>query len=197
MSRSSGFSGAATTATRVVPGVRCGAATEASRGSAPGASTIAAKISWCTSVMARSPIVSSCPWRGVLSRAVPGEDVEPEVVLRVAPHAVHMVRVVLGVVELDQGDGTFDAEVVRLIDPVRPGPDEVQIVLAGGADPVHLPADLLRLEAKNEGLQEPVKSLALVGSHAPPCQSPALILDPAQRLSVQVGDSRVPTADTV
>ena len=135
-------------------------------------------------VRRRSPpgSVSDHPWRWLLSGAganwavlgcaVPGENVVAEVVLRITPHTVHVVGVVLGVVELDQRDGPFNAEVMRLVDPVRSGPDEVQIILTGSADTVHLPADLLRLEPQDERLQQSVEGLPLVCSHGAAGRAP-------------------------
>ena len=73
----------------------------------------------------------------VVREVVLDQQVCTEVVGGVAPHAVHVVRVVLGVVELDEGDGALDAEVVRLLEGSATGPGEMQLLDAtGGGDAV-------------------------------------------------------------
>src|SRR5947209_3441661 len=64
--------------------------------------------------------------RVVVSEVVLHEQVGAEIVGRVTPHAVDMVGVVLGVVELDEGDRALDAEGMWLVDGGAAGPGELK-----------------------------------------------------------------------
>ena len=78
----------------------------------------------------------------VVLEVVLHQKVGAEVVGRVAPNAVHVVGVVLGVIEFDEGDRALDSEVVGLVDGGATGPGEVQLSdSTGGRDAVHLEAN--------------------------------------------------------
>ena len=62
------------------------------------------------------------------------QQIAAEVAFEVAPHRVNVIRIVLGIVELDEECRTLHAVVVLLAALDRPGPRERDVLDAGDLD---------------------------------------------------------------